>query len=85
MKVFANYRERGYSGGIILVAANSAEEAHEVFHSDDNYTWMWDNVTWETPPYVEDFYYHPDGWKEMPMLEAHVDTPQVLTEAGYSE
>lgn len=85
MKVFVNYRDGGYSGGLILVAANSVEEAHKTFHSDKDLYWMWDNITWENPPYVEDHYYQPDGWKEMPMLEAHVDTPQVLAEAGYSE
>lgn len=29
MKVWINYRSGGYSGGMILVAANSAEEAHD--------------------------------------------------------
>ena len=85
MKVFANYRDGGYSGGMILVAANSAEEAHKAFHDDEKLKWMWDNISWENPPYVEDNYYHPYGWKEMPMLEAHVDKPQVLAEAGYTE
>lgn len=85
MKVFVNYRDGGYSGGMILVAANSAEEAHKVFHADEYLYWMWDDVNWENPPYVEDHYYLPDGWKEIPMLEAHVDTPQVLAEAGHTE
>ena len=85
MKVFANYRSGGYSGGVILVAANSAEEAHKAFHENEYLKWMWNDINWENPPYVEDLYYKPDGWKEMPMLEAHVDKPQVLTEAGHSE
>lgn len=42
MKVFVNKRTGQYSGGMILVAANSAEEAHKAFHADDDYSWMWD-------------------------------------------
>lgn len=85
MKVWINRRTGVYSGGMILVAANSAEEAHKVFHSDPNLGWMWYNITWETPPYVEDNCYQPENWEEMPMLESNVDKPQVLAEAGYTE
>lgn len=85
MKVWINRRTGGYSGGMILVAANSAEEAHKVFHSDPDLNWMWDNITWETPPYVEDNYYQPENWEEMSMLQSNVDKPQVLAEAGYTE
>lgn len=85
MKVWINKRCGGYSGGMILVAANSAEEAHKAFHADPNLDWMWGDITWETPPYVEEYYYLPENWEEMPMLEANVDTPQVLAEAGYTE
>jgi|GEM_PF-2806942 hypothetical protein len=85
MKVWINKRTGGYSGGMILVAANSAEEAHKIFHSDPNLDWMWYNITWEMHPYVEDNYSQPENWEEMPMLEANVDKPQVLAEAGYTE
>lgn len=85
MKVFVNYRDGGYSGGMILVAANSAEEAHKVFHEDERFDYMWTDWSWENPPYISDEYYRPDGWKEKPMLEAHVDIPQVLAEAGHTE
>uniref|UniRef100_A0AAU8AWF0 Uncharacterized protein n=1 Tax=Dulem virus 40 TaxID=3145758 RepID=A0AAU8AWF0_9CAUD len=85
MKVWINKRTGDYSGGMILVAANSADEAHMVFHSDPKFDWMWYNITWETPPYVDDSYYQPENWEEMPMLEANVDKPQVLAEAGYTE
>lgn len=85
MKVFANYRLGGYSGGMILVAANSAEEAHKVFHEDERFDYMWCDWSWEDSRYVEDFYYQLDDWKEMPMLQANVDVPQVLAEGGYTE
>lgn len=84
MKVWLNYRDGGYWSGMILVVANSAEEAHKVFHADENYKWMWDDFRWCNAGF-EDYYYHPDGWKLMPVLEANVDKPQVLAEAGRSE
>ena len=40
MKVWVNYRSGVYSGGMILVAANSAEEAHEAFHADERLDYM---------------------------------------------
>lgn len=85
MKVFVNHRSGGYSGGMMIVAANSAEEAHKVFHSDERFDYMWTDWTEEESPYIDDFYYSPDAWEELPMLEAHVDTPRVLAEAGYTE
>lgn len=85
MKVWVNYRNGGYSGGMILVAANFAEEAHEAFHKDEKCSHMF--TVWNEPNgvYVSDEYYYRDGWKLMPMLEANVDKPQVLAEAGYTE
>lgn len=85
MKVYVNYRDGSYSGGMMLVAANSAEEAHKTFHADKRFGYMWDVWSWEDPPYVLDEYYKPDNWELIPMLEAHVDKPQVLAEAGYTE
>lgn len=85
MKVWVNHRRGGYSGGMMLVAANTAEEAHEVFHADERFNYMWTDWSLEDPTCISDEYYEPDGWKLMPLLEANVDKPQVLAEAGYSE
>lgn len=85
MKVWINRRFGGCSGGMILVAANSAEEAHKAFHDDPDFKWMWTDISREAPPRTDDYYYQPECWEEMPMLEAHVDTPQVLDEDGYTE
>lgn len=81
MKVFVNYRDGGYSGGMILVAANSIEEAHKTFHADERYYYMWTVFD----DYIYDSYYKADDWQLMPMLDANVDKPQVLAEAGYTE
>lgn len=82
MKVWINYREGSYSGGILLVAANTAEEAHRTFHDDPNLGYMWD-TTYDG--YIDDYYYRADGWKEMPNMTSNVDKPQVLAEGGYTE
>lgn len=81
MKVFINVRSGSYSGGMILVAANTKEEAIKAFREDNRYSWMWD----ETEEDIEDYYYKEDEWMESFVLTANVDTPQVITENGYSE
>lgn len=74
MKVFVNKRNGGYSGGMILVAANSAEEAHKAFHADENYDGM-----------EIDYYYQRNGWKEVEGLTCDTEIPCVIDEAGYAE
>lgn len=83
MKVWVNYRDGGCSGGMILFAANTAEEAHEAFRESKEYT----SLSWsEAYNGVNgDSYYHADKWKQIPTLEANVDNPQVIAEAGYTE
>ena len=82
MKVFGCTREGGYTGGIILVAANSIEEALEAYRNDSDYDWQW----WE---YEEGeiyySYYEPKRWKEYPQLEYKGDKPCVILEEGYTE
>lgn len=82
MKVWMNKRTGGYSGGMILVAANSGEEAHEVFHQDKDLGYMWDAYCDGT---VCDYYYKPENWQEVPNLEYHGEIPCVIEEEGYAE
>ena len=82
MKVWMNKRQGGYSGGMILVAANSAEEAHKVFHQDKYLGYMWAAFCDGT---VRDYYYSPDGWKEVPNLWYAGVKPCVIAEEGYTE
>lgn len=44
MKVFMNRISGSCAGGLAVVAANTKEEAHQVFFSDNNYAWMMDNI-----------------------------------------
>ena len=69
MKVWINYEEYTEEKGLMIVAANSAEEAHKVFHEDDRFGYMW---------YDGDRYYYPNSWELIPELEANVDKAQVL-------
>lgn len=89
MKVFINKRTGGYSGGLAVVAANNAEEAHKVFclnfwnvnyfDKDGNYCGKEDAVKFDC------YYYQPEKWEEVPCLTANVAEPTVITEDGYTE
>ena len=82
MKVFGCTRDGCYSGGIILVAANSIEEAIDVYRNDSDYNYQW----YED----EDGYLYCDcypfkKWREYPQLSYNGDEPCVILEEGYSE
>lgn len=81
MKVWINKRYGGYTGGMIIVAANSAEEAHETFHNDYRYGYMYTKL--EDGSYL-DHEYFPENWEEVPYLFYDEVTPYVIDEAGYS-
>lgn len=71
MKVWINKREGSYSGGMIVVAANSAEEAHGVMFK------YCDSFTCEQ--------YGIANWHECKGLDANVDNPILIEEAGYTD
>lgn len=91
MKVFMCKRDGGYSGGLAVVAANTKEEAFEVFHSSKGYEWMADCSDIETGEYTEDlsrcnsYYYRREDWFEVPILTADTIVPKVIEEGGYTE
>lgn len=91
MKVFACKRVSGYSGGLAIVAANSAEEAFEVFHTNEKYDWMLDHLDQDSLEYISDinrlesYYYKRKDWFELPMLTANVEQPCIIVEDGYTE
>lgn len=91
MKVFMCRRSGGYSGGLIVVASNSKEEAFEVFANSDKYGWMVNKFDFETCEFVEEpslwhsYDYPRDMFFEVPNLIANVDEPCVIEECGYTE
>ena len=66
---------------MILVAANTKEEAIKAFREDKEYDWMW----YEIDDKIDDMYYGENGWMESTVLTANVETRQVIAENGYSE
>ena len=91
MKVFGCKRSGGYSGGLIIVAANSLDEAFETFAKDDRYEWMIDWFDFDTGKIVDDVTkvdsntYPRDDWFEIPELVTNIDNPRVISEGGYTE
>lgn len=88
MKVFINKRSGGYSGGLIVVAANSAEEAHKVFHEtaeEFGLDWLFDKYKDDDGSPVEyDYFYQKENWSELEGVTASGE-PRILAEDGHSE
>lgn len=93
MKVFACKRQGSYSGGLILVAAPTKEEAFNVFAHDKRYDWMIDCRTpegyWadidDENAIITSYYYPLEKWFEIECLAAQVSEPQIIIENGHSE
>lgn len=91
MKVFMCQRQGDYNGGLVVVAANNAEEAFKTFFENSDYDWMIDKFDSETGEFTDDFTkwhsddYPIDKWFECKILTANVDKPCVIMENGYKE
>lgn len=79
MDVYAAKRKYDYSGGLMLVAANSAQEAKDVFHNDERYEHMWFVCNDE----IQDEYY--EEFELVKGLSYDTQFPCVIIEDGYSE
>ena len=82
MKVFVCKRNRNYGGGLIVVAANTLEEAYETYYNNNAYKYMHDR-DWEGN-LITDFYPKPQ-WFEEVELSANCNEPKILLEDGFSE
>lgn len=91
MKVFGCKRNGGYSGGLIIVAANNLNEAFETFAKNDRYEWMIEWFDFDTGKIIDDvtkvdsYIYPRDDWFEIPELVANVDSPRIILEDGHTE
>ena len=78
MAIIGEIRKRSWIAvvivGVAIVAANNAEEAFNVFHSDVAYKWMLDAIE------EDGYYYKKENWVELPMLTANVEHPQIIIE-----
>lgn len=93
MKVFGAKRTGGYSGGVIMVAAHSLEEAIKVAATNEQTRWMFDWIdeegkwAYEGAPgarMVSDYYPY-ENWQEFPQLEYLGNEPCVIIEDGHTE
>lgn len=93
MKVFACKRQGSFSGGLILVAAPTKEEAFNVFVHDKRFEWMvqswgadgsWADVD-DKDAIIRSDLYPLWKWFEIESLTAQVSEPQVIVEDGHSE
>ncbi len=90
MKVFMCKISGNYRGGLVVVAANSKEEAFKVFFEKEEYDWMvWkcdeDYQIYEDTSKWHSDYYPLENWFECEMLIANVDKPCVIMEGSYIE
>lgn len=87
MKVWINKRTGDYSGGLLLVAANSAKEAHELCLKSEKMECIYwiDYIEPNREKTPIDDCYTWDGWKEVPNLWYAGVKPCIIAEAGYTE
>lgn len=86
MKVWINQRY----GGVLFVAANSSEEAHEICLNSDRLESLYWGYGTENSDYlcrkIEAYHgYKWKGWKEVPDLEYTADIPYIIAEGVYTE
>ena len=91
MKVYGAKRYQGYSGGVMLVAANSLEEALLTAASDPDSEWIfhWYDEDYNDHQgdlkYLASDVYPMENWFEVNGLSWNGDKPTVIIENGYSE
>jgi len=68
MKVWINRAKGRDIGGLAIVAARSAKEAHRKLVAEDESYWDW---------------YRSEDWEEAPMLTANTDKPCFIAEESY--
>ena len=82
MKVFCCKNQCSYGGGLILVAANTKEEAFSIASVDENTNWLFYKM--KSGELVSDRY-PKNEWFEVEHLSTNLITPQVIIEDSYSE
>lgn len=91
MKAFINKRTAKYSGGIIIVAANTAEEAQGIllaaFPDEVNMIDQDGDVCYDAAECVskEHFNYKMENWEELFGVTAAFEIPTFIAESGHSE
>lgn len=88
LKLFAAKRNSSYSGGLIVVAANTIDEAYQTYidwvESTGNHVLY---QRYEFGNGDVDVYnkYPRKNWYEIPQIKVICDAPKVIDEDGYTE
>lgn len=93
MKVFACKNQEPYGGGLILVAANTKEEAYLTAAMDKKisymFEWIGDDYMWCKPDgninHCKSDEYPLDEWFGVKHLSTDLTEPKVIIEDHYSE
>ena len=93
MKVFACKNQMSYGGGLILVAANTKDEAYLIAASDDKtsylFEWADDDYRWCEPDgninHCKSETYPISKWFEVKHLSTILTKQQIIIEDHYSE
>lgn len=93
MKVFCCKNQQSYGGGLILVAANTKEEAYLTAAMDDKtsylFDWVDDDYMWSEPDgdinHCSSDTYPLNKWFEVEHLRTDLPEPQIIIEDHYSE
>lgn len=93
MKVYGCRNNRIYGGGLVLVAANTIEEAYLTAAKNDKisylFDWADDDYMWCEPDgninHCVSEVYPLDKWFEMEHLSTDLTNPQIIIEDHYSE
>ena len=93
MKVYTCRNQNSYGGGLILVAANTKEEAYLTAAMDDElsylFEWSDDDYMWCNPDcninHCTSNTYPLGKWFEVEHLSTNLTEPQVIIEDHYSE
>lgn len=93
MKVFCCKNQMSYGGGLILVAANTKEEAYLTAAMDDKFSyvfnWVDDDDIWSEPDgdinHCLSDTYPLNKWFEVEHLSTDLTEPQIIIEDHYSE
>lgn len=88
LKLFAAKRSGGYCGGLIVVAANTIDEAYKIFKEwadKTGKTWIYSSYE-DSDGFCDVVNLYPrDTWYEIPAVKVICDAPQVIDEDGYTE
>lgn len=88
LKLFAAKRNNGYSGGLIIVAANNLDEAYKLYKEwakTTEQTWIYESYEGSDGFYDVNNVYPREYWYEIRGVNAISDSPRVIDEGGYTE